>query len=282
MDFQLARGQAMFTERWAFDFAIYAYVLSLLFRYAALLRPNRQARIISSSLLIVIWLVLTIAIIMRFIDVNHYYGQVDPLLMYTWALISITLCIAMFFRLDLFVFCASLIGITMLAIHLFVIQTVGIAAPAGVISDLIFVHITLAITAYAAFSLAGICAMLYLISHHLLKRKKWNLLLRRLSSLDQLDRFSFWLVGIGLLLLFISMILGAIWTYKVYGQFHWTDIKVIGSIALLIVYTTLFSMTWTRWISTQKVAWWLIISMILVVINYFLSQTSFSFHHWSS
>jgi HemX protein len=272
----------MFTERWAFDFVIYAYVLSLLFRYAVLLRPNRQARIISSSLLVVIWLVLTIDIIMRFIDVNHYYGQVDPLLMYTWALISITLCIAMFFRLDLFVFCASLIGITVLAIHLFVIQTAEIVAPTGVISDLIFVHITLSITAYAAFSLAGICAMLYLISHHLLKRKKWNLLLRRLSSLDQLDRFSFWLVGIGLLLLFISMILGVIWAYQIYGQFQWTDIKVISSIALLIVYSILFSMAWTRWISTQKVAWWLIIAMILVVMNYFLSQTSFSFHHWSS
>lgn len=272
----------MFTERWVYDFVVYAYVLSLLFSYASLLRPSKQARILSSSLLIIVWVILTIDIIMRYVDPNHAYGQIDPLLMYTWALVSMSLVIALFFQIDLFVFCSSLIGITVLAIHLFLLQAAKLAAPAGVISELIFVHITLAITAYAAFSLAGICAMLYLISHHLLKQKKWNLLLRRLPSLDRLQRFSYWLVGIGVLLLFISIILGAIWAYQDYGQLHWMDIKVIGSFILFIVYLILFITAWTRWIATPKVAWLLIFSMLLLVVNYFLSRASFSFHHWIS
>jgi HemX protein len=226
--------------------------------------------------------VLTVDLIIRWLVSSGLYGQVDPLLLYTWALISITLCISLFFQLDLFVFCAGLIGITVLAIHIFVFQTAELTAPPGVISDLIMVHITLAITAYAAFSLAGICAMLYLISHYFLKRKKWNLLVRRLPSLDQLERFSIWLIAIGLLLLFISMILGAIWAYKTFGELHWTDIKVISSITVFLIYMILFAMAWKRWIATTKVAWCLLLALALIVINYFLSEVHISFHHWIS
>jgi HemX protein len=272
----------MFTERWVFDFVLYAYVLSLLFSYATLLRPNRQARILSSSLLIVVWLIMTTDIVLRFLDNQHIYGQIEPLLLYTWALISITLCISLFFRLDLFVFCASLIGITALAIHLFVSKEVALTAPPGVISELVFVHITLAISAYATFSLASICAMLYLLSRRQLKRKKWNLLLRRLPSLDQLELFMLGFVGIGVLLLLVSIILGAIWAAQVYGQLHWTDIKVIGSFLLFLIYAVLFGAAWTRWIATQKVAWCLIVSVLFVISNYFLSKVHFSFHHWIS
>lgn len=270
----------MFTERWAIDFVVYVYVLSLLFSYAVLLRPNRQAKILSSILLVIVWIGLTADLIMRWLEPSGIYGRVDPLLLYTWALISITLCISLFFQLDLFVFCAGLIGITVLAIHLFVYQSVELTAPPEIINDLIMVHITLAITAYAAFSLAGICAMLYLISHRFLKRKKWNLLLRRLPSLDQLERFWFWLVGIGLFLLLISLILGAIWAYKTYGALHWTDIKVVSSLTLFLFYMILFTMAWTRWISTPKIAWCLLITTLLIYVNYFLSEVHFSFHHW--
>lgn len=272
----------MFTERWTFDFVVYAYVLSLLFSYAALLRPNKKARIMSSILLIVVWFILAVDLVSNWWRTSSLYEQVDPLMLYTWALISLTLCISLFFKLDLFVFCAGLIGITVLAIHLFIFQAAKVSTPPGVISDLILVHITLAITAYAAFSLAGICAMLYLISHHFLKQKKWNLMLRRLPSLDQLEQFSIWLVGFGLLLLFISMVLGAIWAYQAFGELHWTDVKVVSSLLLFLIYTILFCLAWTRWISTVKIAWSLLFTMILVVGNYFLSGVHFSFHHWIS
>jgi HemX protein len=271
----------MFTERWIFDFVLYAYVLSLLFSYATLLRPNKQARILSSSLLIVVWIILTLDVGMRFFD-RGFHGQMEPLLVYTWALLTITLCISLVFHLDLFVFCASLIGITVLSIHLFVSKDVALTAPPGVITELVFVHITLAISAYATFSLAGICAMLYLISRSLLKRKKWNLLLRRLPSLDRLEQFMFWLLGIGALLLMVSLILGSIWAYQVYGNLHWTDIKVVGSLILFLIYAVLFGMAWTRWIATQKIAWLVVISSVFIISNYFLSKVYYSFHHWIS
>lgn len=272
----------MFTERWVFDFVLYAYVLSLLFSYATLLRPNRQARILSSSLLIVVWITLTMDIFLRFWGKGNIYGQLEPLLLYTWVLIAITLCISFAFQLDLFVFCAGLIGITVLTIHLFVSKEVAHTAPAGVITELTFIHITLAISAYATFSLAGICAMLYLISRRLLKQKKWNLLLRRLPSLDRLEQFMLWFIGVGVLLLLVSLILGTIWAYQVYGQLHWMDIKVIGSSLLFLIYAVLFGMAWRRWIATQKVAWWVLISVLFVISNYFLSKVYFSFHHWIS
>jgi HemX protein len=272
----------MFTERWVFDFVLYAYVLSLLFSYAALLRPNTQARVLSSSLLIVVWLTLTLDIVMRFMDKGHISGQIEPLLMYTWALISITLCISLVFHLDLFVFCTSLIGITVLTVHLFVSKEVALTAPADVITELVFVHITLAVSAYATFSLAGICAILYLISRSMLKKKKWNLIMRRLPSLENLEQFMIWLIGIGALLLLISLILGSVWAYQVYGSLHWTDVKVVGSLFLFLIYAVLFGMAWTRWIATQKIAWWVVFSMFFIITNYFLSKVHFSFHHWIS
>jgi HemX protein len=265
----------MFTERWIFDFALYAYLLSLGFSYAALLTPNRQARILSSSLLIVVWLTLTVDAVLRFVDQG--YGQVEPLILYTWALTSVSLIITLVFRFDLFVFCAGMIGITVLVIHLFVVEP---AKPAGVLTDLVLVHIILAISAYALFSLSGLCAMLYLLSCRLLKQKQWNLLLRRLPSLDRLEQFMLGFVGIGVFLLFISLVLGAVWSYHVYGHFLWTDIKVIYSSLLFLLYTILFSLAWRRWIATQKIAWGLLLAMVFVICNYVLSKLGVSFHYW--
>jgi HemX protein len=265
----------MFTERWMFDFALYAYLLSLVFSYATLLTANRQARILSSSLLIVVWLTLTVDAVLRFVDQG--YGQVDPLILYTWALTSVSVVITLVFRFDLFVFCAGVIGITVLSIHLLVAEPMK---PAGVLTDLVFVHITLAISSYALFSLSGLCATLYLLSCRLLKRKQWNLLLRRLPSLDRLEQFMLGFVGIGVFLLFISLVLGSLWSYHVYGHLPWTDIKVIYSLLLFLLYAILLLLAWRRWIATKKIAWGLLLAMVLVISNYVLSKLGVSFHYW--
>jgi HemX protein len=116
----------------------------------------------------------------------------------------------------------------------------------------------------------------------MLKKKKWNLIMRRLPSLENLEQFMIWLIGIGALLLLVSLILGSVWAYQVYGSLHWTDIKVIGSLFLFLIYAVLFGMAWTRWIATQKIAWWVVFSMFFIITNYFLSKVHFSFHHWIS
>src|SRR5699024_3896626 len=63
---------------------------------------------------------------------------------------------------------------------------------------------------------------------------KWIL---RFGDLDRLDFYSFGSVTIGVPLLMIGILLGFVWAYVSNAEFYWFDMKTLGSIFVLAVYT---------------------------------------------
>jgi|GEM_PF-1332905 len=75
-------------------------------------------------------------------------------------------------------------------------------------------HIVASLASYAAFSLAAVLAILYLIQHRNLKQKKFDLTFRKLPPLDKLDRLAAVWAFLGTLLMIASSVIGAWWVRR--------------------------------------------------------------------
>ncbi|OYD08280.1 cytochrome C assembly family protein [Paludifilum halophilum] len=271
----------MFAEHWFFDFIIYVYAISLLCAFSDLLQANGRARRLALTLLVAVWLFQTGYLIWRAYDLFPVLTGVDSLLFYSWALVTFTLVINWFYRMDFVVFAANLVGFTVLAVHFFVLpdaENARMAEP--LLSELVFIHVTMAFLAYALFSLSAVFAVLYLVGNHLLKRKKWNQTLRRLPSLGRLQQFSYRLNMSGVPLLILALILGLIWAYQKVGGGFWYDPKIFGSLLVLLAYSIYLYQRVVKGWNGRRLAWWSLLSFSTVLLNYLISNAGLSFHHW--
>lgn len=270
----------MFTERWIIDVIIYLYALSLLFSFSDLLHPNRRAHRLALGLLVVVWLSQSLFFAFRLASWFPALTSFDALFFYSWVLITLTLVINAVYRMDLFVFSANLISFAVMAINLFVARDSGSPVSEILLSELVFIHVTMAFVAYAAFSLSAVFAAFYLIGNFLLKRKKWNRVLRLLPSLDRLHSFFHRWVLIGVPLMLLSMILGLVWLHQKVPGTPWYDPKIAGSLLVLTAYGLhLYFRLSGRW-RGRRLAWWNLLSFFTVLLNMWISGTGVSFHRW--
>ena len=203
----------MISERWLIDLIVYIYTLSLLFFFSDLLHPNRRAHWLALGLLVVVWLAQILFSPFAW-PPGFRRSHLDALFFYSWVLITLTLVINAVYRMDLFVFSANLISFIVMAINLFVARDSASPVSEILLSELVFIHVTMAFVAYAAFSLSAVFAVFYLLGNFLLKRKKWNRVLRLLPSLDRLQSFFHRWVMIGVPLMLLSMLLGLVWLHQ--------------------------------------------------------------------
>ncbi len=98
------------------------------------------------------------------------------------------------------------------------------------------VHLSLSILAYAAFTMAFVFALMYLLQERQLRAKDFRLIFRRLPSLEILDTWSHRLIAVGFALLSLGIISGSIWAGYAWGS-HWSwDPKETFSILTWAVY----------------------------------------------
>lgn len=263
------------SQRWLYDFLIYLYVISLLFAFSNLIRKNPRSWKISFWLLVGVWLFLNADFALR---IARYFPEVmhfDPLFLYAWSLLTFTLIIHRIFPMDLFMFGANLLSFTVLAIYVFFPREHSFVNDPRMLSDLVFVHVTLAWMAYAAFSLSAVYAVLYLINNRLLKQKKWNRLLRLLPGLADLQRFSNFLVMIGYLLLLVSLILGSIWSMHIFRKLLWFDWKIFFTFFVLSIYGVYLYQSIRKHWTGKRLAIWNLVCHAVMLGNLFFTHTNF-------
>ncbi|MCS1351461.1 inner membrane protein YpjD [Mechercharimyces sp. CAU 1602] len=267
----------MFAEHWVSDFIIYSYALSLLFAFANLMHKNPLSKRMAQGLLVLVWFMQASFFAVR-VFTSPVLTPFDSLFFYSWALVTFTLVINALYKMDLLVFLTNVIGFAVASSSLFFVSDdTGLSGP--LLTELVFVHVSMALVSYAAFSLSAVSAGLYLLVSYLLKRKKWNLL-RGLPSLDQLQSFSNRLVVIGVPFLLTALILGSLWAYQTLGALFWVDAKIFGSLLVLLVYSFhLYQRYSNRW-PARQLAWWNLAVFMTIWINYFISNTGLSFHQW--
>ncbi|MCA1038921.1 cytochrome c biogenesis protein [Bacillus infantis] len=267
------------------ELTVVLYALCVLLYFIDFLHNNRKANRVAFWLLAFVWILQTVFLFLYMKNTGRFpvLTIFEGLYFYAWVLITLSLGINRLLRVDFIVFFTNVLGFVIMAIHTFApVQYESEVMAQQLVSELLLIHITVAILSYGAFSLSFVFSLLYLIQYDLLKRKKWGSRLLRIADLSKLEHMSYVLNVIGVPMLIISLILGTQWAYIKVADMHWYDAKVIGSFIVLGVYSVYLYVRVARGFSGKSLALWNIASFLIVLINFFLFGRLSSFHFWGS
>lgn len=274
----------MAETRWIYDLTIFLYAASVLFYFHDFLQSNRKVNRLAFGLLAVVWALQTLFFASQMWEKAYFpvLTLFETLFFYSWVLVTLSLVINYFFRIDALIFFTNVIGFAVLTLSIFL--PVGpLIEPSShaltLTSELLFIHVTMAIVSYGTFSLSMIFSSLYLLQHKMLKQKRWPQMFRRLPSLERLEQFSFRLNMFGVPMLLLAVILGSIWAQLVLSSHFWLDPKVWMSATVLAAYSfALYKRLTDTW-EGKKLAVWNMVAFLLVIFNFLLTDIS-NFHRW--
>jgi HemX protein len=266
------------------ELTVVIYALSVLLYFFDFLHHNRKANRIAFWLLAVVWVLQTFFLSYYMIKTGKFpvLTIFEGLYFYAWVLVTLSLGINRVLKVDFIVFFTNILGFIVIAIHTFApFQYSSHVIGKQLVSELLLIHITMAILSYGAFSLSFVFSLLYLIQYDLLKRKKWGARLLRLADLSKLERTSYILVVIGVPMLILSLILGLQWAILKVPDMPWYDMKIIGSFILLAAYSLFLYLRIAKNLVGRQLALWNTASFLFVLINFFFFGQLSSFHFWS-
>ncbi|PZX07042.1 HemX protein [Psychrobacillus insolitus] len=257
--------------------------VSLVFYFIDYLNKDHYAHRIGVWLLSIVWFLQTVFLVMYIIETQRFpiLSLFEGIYFYAWLIIALSLVLQMIFRLDLPAFFLNIIGFIFMTIHTFAPNQVQASSVGdALISELLFIHITIAIIAYAAFSLSFVFSTLYLILYRVLKQKKWTKQFSRLPSLQQAENAMTLSILTGIPLLFVSLVLGLEWAYVSLDVFSVLDFKIISSFVLLVIYVVILLLRKQSRVKGTNYAWIHIYAFLFVLINFLLGSKLSQFHFW--
>jgi HemX protein len=265
------------------ELTVVLYAFSVLLYFFDFLHHNRKANRIAFWLLAFVWILQTVFLGIYMFKTGRFpvLTIFEGLYFYAWILVTLSIVINHLLRVDFIVFFTNILGFTVMAIHIFAPMQYDSHIMANqLVSELLLIHITMAILSYGAFSLSFVFSTLYLLQYDLLKRKKWGTRLIRLADLDTLEKSSYIFAVIGVPMLLLSLILGLQWAFLKVPGMPWYDMKIVGSFLLLTAYSILLYLRIVKNLSGRKLAIWNTAAFLIVLINFFLFGQLSSFHLW--
>lgn len=100
-------------------------------------------------------------------------------------------------------------------------------------------HLGTAFFAYASFSLSFAAAVLYLVQHRELKRKKGGTFYHRLPSLEALESLIYQPIAWGVFLLALAMGIGFLWAKSAFGAYWLGEPKTVATLGIALFYLAL-------------------------------------------
>jgi HemX protein len=272
----------MVTKFWLYDSIIYIYALSLLFYFTDAVSKNDGAKRMGEGLLVFVWVLQTVFFFVRMYE--HRYIPVftlfETLFFFSWLLVTVSLVANRFFSLHFIVFFVNVIGFIVLVLNL--LTDPGETTNAVELSSgLLWLHVALAIFSYVAFAGSAILSCFYLFLQHRLKRKKWSETLRRLPSLETLERHMLNAALIGTPMLILSLSLGIVWiAFEKSVPVLLLDVKVYATIFVLLLYGWQFVLKFRLQASGRKLALWNLAAFALLLGNFMVANSFSRLHPW--
>ena len=259
------------------------YAVSLVFYFIDYLNNNKIAHRSAFWILALVYLMQSVYLVARAIDTQRFpvLSFYEGIYFYAWLLISLSMILQVFSKVGFAVFFLNVIGFIFMTIYTFTPMQIEKSPVAeSLISELLIIHITFAILSYAAFAMSIVFAILYLLVYKVLKKKKWTKQFGRLPSLQQS------LVGMkasiytGIPVLFISLVLGIQWAHVALDEWSLTDIKIIGSFLVIILYSLVLFLQRRGRLTANDFAWANVFAFLFVIVNFFLGSRLSQFHFW--
>jgi len=137
-------------------------------------------------------------------------------------------------------------------------------------ASLISWHIGVSMLGYGFFVASFVAGALYLLQERNLRKKKWGPMYYRLPSLEALDVWGARFVYIGFPLMTIGMTAGLIFAGMEWTHYWMADPKVVFTILNWLVYGGYLLMRKVWGWGGRKSAWWSVIGVAGLGINYFV------------
>lgn len=259
------------------------YCLSVIGYFIDFLHNNPKVNRLSFYLLFVVWILQTIFFVLRMLEFGRFpiMTSFEGLFFYAWIIVSASLIINWFYKVDLFVFFTNVFGFAIMAFSVFIpTGDVSEALQNLLISELLFIHVTLVLLSYGAFTFAFIFSIMYYYQHQMLKKKRFGKRLFRFGDLSKSEHFAFMFTVFGFPLLLMGLILGFTWAAAALDTMPWFDSKIITSILVLIVYGYYLYLRVVKKLRGYSLVLLNIAGFLLILINYFLSGALSNFHLW--
>jgi len=132
------------------------------------------------------------------------------------------------------------------------------------------IHILLSIASYSLLAVAAVQAILLAVQDHHLRNRKPAGFIRALPPLETMENLLFRLIGVGYILLSLSLVSGVHFLDNIFAQ-HIVH-KTVLSIVAWIVFTTLL---WGRWRSGWRgrvAIRWTLLGFAILMLAYFGSK----------
>ncbi|WP_033828272.1 cytochrome c biogenesis protein CcsA [Bacillus andreraoultii] len=259
------------------------YAASVFLYYFDFLHHNERIKKVAFRLLWIVWLLQTSLFVLTIFELERFpvLTLAEGLYFYSWLLITCSLILNIFMKIEFIVFFTSVLGFAIIIIYTFAPIHWGLPALAQKLaSELLFIHITLSFVAYVLFSISFIFSLLYIFQYQLLKKKKWGKWLFRITDLEKIEQLTCRLNIIGIPFIAIGVILGLQWLYLKLPGTSFFDWKIIGSLLVIMMYSTQIYMKTRKIIYGKKFALWNIASFFILLINFFLLSRLSDFHFW--
>lgn len=264
-----------------YELMVIVYAVSIILYVFDYLYKMPKAKRRAFWLVSFVWVAQTVFLInfvwetKRFPILSLYEG----IFFYSWLLITLSIILHCLVKADLPVFFVNVLGFIFATVHTFAPENANVVA-ASMVSEMLLIHIGFAILAYTAFSISFVFAVLYILLYRVLKKKKFSTQWTRLPSLDVTTKWIHVSTLIGICLLTISLILGTEWAWLTLGHVPFTDLKIIASFILAIIYSIILYQNRRGRLVGTKYAWIHVYAYILLIINFFLGNSLSNFHVW--
>lgn len=265
-----------------YELMIILYALSIVLYFTDYLYKNIKFRRVAFWFVSIVWVLQILFIVLFIIETKRFpiLSLYEGVFFYAWLLTTLSIVLHCIVRVDLPVFFINVLSFIFMTIHLFAPQSNEQIVVDSLVSEMLLIHISFAIVSYAAFSVAFVFSLLYLILYRILKQKKFTNLWSRLPSLQQMVKWINLSTIIGIPLLLISLILGLEWAFLTLENVSIFDVKILGSFIVSIVYLIIFLLHRKGKLIGTTYAQVHIYLFLLVVINFFLGSKLSNFHLW--
>ena len=265
-----------------YELMIILYGLSIVLYFTDYLYKNVKFRRVAFWFVSIVWILQILFIVLFIFETKRFpiLSLYEGVFFYAWLLTTLSIVLHCIARVDLPVFFINVLSFIFMTIHLFAPQSNAQIVGDSLVSEMLLIHISFAIMSYAAFSVAFVFSLLYLILYRILKRKKLNNLWSRLPSLQQMVKWINLSTIIGIPLLLISLILGLEWAFLTLENVSIFDVKILGSFIVSVIYLIIFLLHQRGRLVGTTYAQVHVGLFLLVVINFFLGSKLSNFHLW--
>ena len=133
----------------------------------------------------------------------------------------------------------------------------------------IYIHVSVTLTSYAAFAMAGGLGLMYLFKERAEQRGSRSRFYAAFPDLETIDELGYKAIMIGFPLLAFGIILGAMWAnYAWGGYWSWDPVETWSMISWTTYGIAIHLRVTFGW-REYRVAWLLIIALSTVIISFF-------------